>query len=84
MNVFWLTKTAKYVVNSWFLWIIPVSLEDCFAIILDLFGAGTETTSTSLRWFILYMMHEPEIQEKCYQEIEKVIVVVTSFSPFIY
>jgi cytochrome P450 len=30
---------------------------------IDLFLAGMETTSTSLMWTFLYMIHHPEIQE---------------------
>uniref|UniRef100_A0A0B7BCJ1 Cytochrome P450 n=1 Tax=Arion vulgaris TaxID=1028688 RepID=A0A0B7BCJ1_9EUPU len=39
------------------------------AIIRNLFIAGTETTSTTILWGILYMLHNPEVQEKVYQEI---------------
>jgi cytochrome P450 family 2 subfamily U polypeptide 1 len=38
-----------------------------------LFMAGTETTSTSLRWGLLYMMMHPDIQRKVQQEIDDVI-----------
>ncbi|XP_043936575.1 cytochrome P450 2J4-like [Protopterus annectens] len=36
----------------------------------DLFLAGTETTSSSLRWGLLYMAAYPEIQKRCQQEID--------------
>ena len=38
---------------------------------MDVFAAGTVMTSNTLKWFILYMMHEQAVQEKCYQEIAK-------------
>ncbi|XP_016404253.1 cytochrome P450, family 2, subfamily V, polypeptide 1 isoform X2 [Sinocyclocheilus rhinocerous] len=41
--------------------------------VLDLFVAGTETTSTTLLWAFVYMMKYPEIQEKVQQEIDKVV-----------
>nr|XP_048309075.1 cytochrome P450 2J4-like isoform X3 [Myodes glareolus] len=40
---------------------------------LDLFLAGTETTSTTLRWALLYMALYPEVQEKVQAEIDRVV-----------
>ena len=40
--------------------------------ILDLFAAGTETTSTTLQWLLMYMMYNQEVQEKCREEIHQV------------
>ncbi|XP_023650403.2 cytochrome P450 2J2-like [Paramormyrops kingsleyae] len=40
---------------------------------LDLFLAGTETTSTTLRWALLYMSKYPEITERVQDEIDSVI-----------
>ena len=41
-------------------------------VIQDLFIAGTETSSTTLDWAMLYMMEFPDIQKKCQQEIDEV------------
>ncbi|XP_066452112.1 cytochrome P450 2K6-like isoform X1 [Eleutherodactylus coqui] len=49
------------------------SNENLTALVSDLFGAGMETTSTTLRWALLLMMKYPEIQRKVQSEIEKVI-----------
>ncbi|XP_075125326.1 cytochrome P450 2K1-like isoform X2 [Leptodactylus fuscus] len=47
--------------------------ENLIMLVNDLFDAGMETTSTTLRWGILLMMKYPEIQKKVQSEIEKVI-----------
>ncbi|KAK2863891.1 hypothetical protein Q7C36_003045 [Tachysurus vachellii] len=46
------------------------NLEWC---IVDLFEGGTETTTNTLRWALLYMIKYPLIQEKVQEEIESVI-----------
>ncbi|KAM3930489.1 cytochrome P450 2K1-like [Leptodactylus fuscus] len=47
--------------------------ENLIALVENLFTAGMETTSTTLRWGILLMMKYPEIQRKVHNEIEAVI-----------
>ncbi|XP_077147751.1 cytochrome P450 2K4-like [Ranitomeya variabilis] len=47
--------------------------DNLTSLVGDLFGAGMETTSTTLRWGILLMMKYPEIQKKVQNEIERVI-----------
>ncbi|XP_051803104.1 cytochrome P450 2J4-like [Acanthochromis polyacanthus] len=44
----------------------------CFCTV-DLFGAGTETTTTTLHWGLLYMMYYPDIQKRVQAEIDAVI-----------
>ncbi|XP_055502991.1 LOW QUALITY PROTEIN: steroid 17-alpha-hydroxylase/17,20 lyase-like [Leucoraja erinacea] len=38
--------------------------------VADIFGAGAETTSTSIAWIILYLLHYPQVQTKIQEEIE--------------
>jgi cytochrome P450 len=38
-----------------------------------LFFAGTETTTTTLRWGLIYMMQHPDVQRKVQQEIDEVV-----------
>ncbi|XP_077147761.1 cytochrome P450 2K1-like [Ranitomeya variabilis] len=47
--------------------------ENLIALVENLFTAGMETTSTTLRWGLLLMMKYPEIQRKVHNEIEAVI-----------
>ncbi|XP_022080874.1 cytochrome P450 2J6-like [Acanthaster planci] len=48
----------------------PISL---FHSVSGLFGAGTETTTTTLQWVLLYMIAYPEIQAKVQQELDSVV-----------
>ncbi|XP_021260983.1 cytochrome P450 2J2-like isoform X3 [Numida meleagris] len=47
--------------------------DNLVACTLDLFFAGTETTSTTIRWALLFMAIYPEIQARVQAEIDAVI-----------
>ena len=47
--------------------------EDLKVSIGDLFAAGSETTSSTLRWFVLLMATHPEEQKKAQDEMDKII-----------
>ncbi|KAL8173122.1 UNVERIFIED_CONTAM: hypothetical protein K2H54_040342, partial [Gekko kuhli] len=47
--------------------------ENLKTVVENLFAAGMETTSTTLRWGLLLMMKYPEIQKKVQEEMTKVI-----------
>ena len=47
--------------------------EHLVHVISDMFGAGTDTTSNTLVWAILYLILDPDIQNKvtyCYMYIK--------------
>jgi cytochrome P450 len=43
------------------------------AVVVDMFQAGSLTTSTTLTWAVLYMVIHPEVQKKFQGEIDKVV-----------
>nr|KAG5708844.1 hypothetical protein BaRGS_009253 [Batillaria attramentaria] len=53
--------------------VTSVNEESMLWVVSDLFVAGTETTSTALRWALLYFIHYPDVQEWCYKQISEVI-----------
>eukprot|EP00026_Physarum_polycephalum_P007421 Phypoly_transcript_07481.p1 GENE.Phypoly_transcript_07481~~Phypoly_transcript_07481.p1 ORF type:complete len:527 (+),score=73.11 Phypoly_transcript_07481:44-1582(+) len=48
-------------------------MEQLYTSIVNLFVGGTETTSTTLRWGLVYMIEHQEIQQKVFHEIETVV-----------
>ena len=46
--------------------------EELVLIIFDLFAAGSETTSTTLRWAILFLILNPDVQSKCQRELDQI------------
>ncbi|KAL1765537.1 cytochrome P450 2C70-like [Sigmodon hispidus] len=49
------------------------TMENLIATIFDLFGAGTETTSTTLKYALLLLLKHPDVTAKVREEIEQVI-----------
>eukprot|EP00058_Branchiostoma_floridae_P003704 XP_002589192.1 hypothetical protein BRAFLDRAFT_74651 [Branchiostoma floridae] len=44
--------------------------DNIINVIKNLFAAGTDTTATTLRWALLYMVMNPDVQEKVQKEID--------------
>ncbi|XP_062572251.1 cytochrome P450 2B4-like [Saccostrea cucullata] len=47
--------------------------EQLVVSVRDFFAAGTETTSTTLRWALLYLIHYPHWQKRLQKDIDEVI-----------
>ena len=43
------------------------------AVLDDMIGAGSETTLTVLRWSVVYLVNNDDVQEECYHEILNMI-----------
>ena len=52
-----------------------------FNIFVEMFIAGMETTSSSLLWTFLYMVHHQDIQAKVHAELDKVSILRMNFQP---
>nr|AAI62826.1 Zgc:195056 [Danio rerio] len=40
---------------------------------VDLFLAGSDSTSSSIRWGLLFLIQNPDVQERCHEEIVQVL-----------
>merc|ERR1712192_73135 len=47
--------------------------KDLALILMDFLHAGTETSSTTLKWIVLYLTVYPEVQDRCRREIDTVL-----------
>uniref|UniRef100_A0A3Q2PJ91 Cytochrome P450 2K1 n=1 Tax=Fundulus heteroclitus TaxID=8078 RepID=A0A3Q2PJ91_FUNHE len=47
--------------------------DNLLVTVMNLFSAGTETTSTTLRWALLFMAKYPKIQDQVQEELRSVI-----------
>ena len=52
---------------------IPFLEEQLTVILMDLFLAGAETTSTTLTWSLINLMQYPEKQKKIHDEIDNIL-----------
>ncbi|KAJ1087368.1 hypothetical protein NDU88_000544 [Pleurodeles waltl] len=47
--------------------------DNMVRLLVELFVAGMETTTTTLRWALLHMVNQPDIQEKVQKELDTVL-----------
>lgn len=49
------------------------TVEDLLCCLSDLFNAGSETTSSTIRWAIYFLAKYPEVQARVQKEIDSVV-----------
>ncbi|KAK7097048.1 hypothetical protein V1264_004083 [Littorina saxatilis] len=51
------------------------SVNETFLVktLLDLWGAGTETSANTVLWVIVHLLRHPHVQDRCHQEVDRVI-----------
>jgi cytochrome P450 len=47
--------------------------NDLIGICMDFFEAGGETVGSTLSWVMMYLARYPDVQEKCYLELQSVV-----------
>ncbi|XP_054771827.2 cytochrome P450 2U1-like [Lytechinus pictus] len=47
--------------------------DNMYRAVADLFAAGTETTATTLKWALMYMVLHRDVQEKIHKELDDVV-----------
>lgn len=47
--------------------------EDVYGLLTDYFVGGVETTATALYGFLLILLNNPKIQQRCQSEVDEVI-----------
>ena len=53
--------------------IVYLPVDQLVVTLGDFFTAGSETTSTTLRWALVYLVNHPDIQEQIYKDIVDVV-----------
>lgn len=48
-------------------------LKSLEIVLVDLFIGGSETTSTTLNWTVLYLLHHPQVQQEIHKELDSVV-----------
>lgn len=48
-------------------------LQSLEIVLVDLFVAGSDTTSLTINWTILYLLHHPPVQAKLHDELDRVV-----------